>query len=149
SRARHLLPQLLHHRHRRDHRHQRHPLHPTRDRPLSRTQPRHHCGSGMTGRAGAWRRWIVTLGGSGMSPVAPGTVGSLAATGLLALIILIFRRTQTPLTPITWNAILVAGIIFYGALCVMLGQWATEYYGRKDPGACVLDEGAGICLTAL
>jgi phosphatidylglycerophosphatase A len=48
-----------------------------------------------------------------------------------------------------WNIILVGGILIYGALCVALGQWATEYYGRKDPGACVLDEGAGICLTAL
>ena len=36
-----------------------------------------------------------------------------------------------------------------GLLCVGLGRWATEYYGRKDPGSCVLDEGAGICLTAL
>jgi phosphatidylglycerophosphatase A len=103
----------------------------------------------MIGPSGAWRRWFVTLGGSGMSPVAPGTVGSLAATGLLALIILVFRRTQTALTPITWNAILLAGIVLYGGICVMLGRWATEYYDRKDPGACVLDEGAGICLTAL
>ena len=101
----------------------------------------------MTG--GTWRRWFVTLGGSGMSPVAPGTVGSLAATALLASIVLGFRRTQTPLTPLMWNAILVAGILIYGASCVALGQWATEYYGRKDPGSCVLDEGAGICSTAL
>ena len=98
---------------------------------------------------GAWKRWFVTLGGSGMSPVAPGTFGSLAATALLALIVYLFRKTSTELTPTIWNIILVAGILIYGALCVALGQWATEYYGRKDPGACVLDEGAGICLTAL
>jgi phosphatidylglycerophosphatase A len=103
----------------------------------------------MTSASGTWRRWFVTLGGSGMSPVAPGTVGSVFATAVLAAILLIFHRTQTPLTTLTWNAILVAGIFIYGALCVALGQWATEYYGRKDPGACVLDEGAGICLTAL
>jgi phosphatidylglycerophosphatase A len=106
--------------------------------------------SGGTGtNGGTWKRWFVTLGGSGMSPVAPGTMGSLAATALLAGIIWIFRRTHAPLSPITWNAILLAGILLYGALCVALGQWATQYYGRKDPGACVLDEGAGICLTAL
>jgi len=98
---------------------------------------------------GTWKRWFVTLGGSGMSPVAPGTMGSLAATVLLAGIIWVFRHTQTPLTVITWNAILIAGILIYGALCVVLGEWATQYYGRKDPGACVLDEGAGICLTGL
>jgi phosphatidylglycerophosphatase A len=102
----------------------------------------------MTARGG-WQRWFVTLGGSGMSPVAPGTFGSLAATLLLALIVYLFRQTNVPLTPTTWNAILLGGILIYGALCVALGKWATEYYGRKDPGACVLDEGAGICLTAL
>ena len=104
-------------------------------------------GSSVTG--GTWRRWFVTVGGSGMSPVAPGTFGSLAATLILAAIIWICRHTQTPLTPITWNLILVAGILVYGALCVALGEWATQYYGRKDPGSCVLDEAAGICLTGL
>jgi phosphatidylglycerophosphatase A len=68
---------------------------------------------------------------------------------LLAAIVAVFHRAQRPLTPLLWNAILAAGILVYGALCVAFGQWATEYYGRKDPGACVLDEGAGICLTAL
>ena len=78
----------------------------------------------MTSR-GAWRRWFVTLGGSGMSPVAPGTFGSLAATLLLALILYLFRQTHTPLTPPFWNAILVAGILLYGALCVL-----AMYLGR-------------------
>jgi len=36
--------------------------------------------------SGQWRRWVVTVGGSGMSPVAPGTMGSLATTILLGLI---------------------------------------------------------------
>ena len=103
-----------------------------------------------TGQAqGTWRRWFVTLGGSGMSPVAPGTFGSLAAVVILGAIFFGMRAADRPLTPTLWNIILAAGILIYGALCVALGKWATEYYGRKDPGACVLDEGAGICLTAL
>ena len=103
-----------------------------------------------TGQAqGTWRRWLVTLGGSGMSPVAPGTFGSLAAVVILGAIFFGMRAADRPLTPTLWNIILAAGILIYGALCVALGKWATEYYGRKDPGACVLDEGAGICLTAL
>jgi phosphatidylglycerophosphatase A len=103
-----------------------------------------------TGHAqGTWRRWFVTLGGSGMSPVAPGTLGSLAAVLILGAIFFGTRAACGPLAPTLWNLILVAGILIYGALCVALGKWATEYYGRKDPGACVLDEGAGICLTAL
>ncbi len=98
---------------------------------------------------GTWKRWFVTLGGSGMSPVAPGPVGSLAAVIVLGIVFFGARETSRPLTPTLWNIILAAGILIYGALCVALGKWATEYYGRKDPGACVLDEGAGICLTAL
>jgi phosphatidylglycerophosphatase A len=84
-----------------------------------------------------------------MSPVAPGTFGSLAAVVILGAIFFGVRAASAPLTPTVWNIILAAGILVYGALCVALGRWATEYYGRKDPGACVLDEGAGICLTAL
>jgi phosphatidylglycerophosphatase A len=101
------------------------------------------------GGGGTWRRWFVTLGGAGMSPVAPGTMGSAVATAILALIVAGFGASGTPLSPAVWNGILVVGIVVYGLLCVGLGRWATEYYGRKDPGACVLDEGAGVCLTAL
>jgi phosphatidylglycerophosphatase A len=105
----------------------------------------------MSGGAaqGTWRRWFVTLGGSGMSPFAPGTFGSLAAVIILGAILFGARAAAAPLTSSAWNIILAAGILIYGALCVALGKWATEYYGRKDPGSCVLDEGAGICLTAL
>src|SRR3982751_1718858 len=84
-----------------------------------------------------------------MSPVAPGTAGSLVAVVILGALLVIFREMGWALTAGVWNGILVAGVVGYGALCVGLGRWATEYYGRKDPGACVLDEGAGICLTAL
>jgi len=98
---------------------------------------------------GTWRRWIVTLGGSGMSPVAPGTMGSAAATGVLALVLAGFHAAGVWPRPMIWNSILGVGVLIYSVLCVWLGRWATEYYARKDPGACVLDEGAGICLTAL
>jgi phosphatidylglycerophosphatase A len=102
-------------------------------------------------RPGDWRRWLVTFGGSGMSPVAPGTAGSLAATLLLALVAFALTRSGHPpaAAAALWNAILVAGILLFGGLCVALGRWTKDYYGRKDPGPCVLDEAAGICLTAL
>ena len=48
-----------------------------------------------------------------------------------------------------WNALLIGGILFFSAFCVALGPWTAAYFGRKDPGSCVLDEAAGICLTAL
>jgi phosphatidylglycerophosphatase A len=99
--------------------------------------------------AGRWRRWIVTVGGSGMSPVAPGTAGSLATALGLGLVYWALRRARVGPSPLLWNLLLAAGILLFGALCVALGRWTIEYYGRKDPGACVLDEAAGICLTAL
>ncbi|HEY7118279.1 MAG TPA: phosphatidylglycerophosphatase A [Tepidisphaeraceae bacterium] len=99
--------------------------------------------------AGAWRRWIVTVGGSGMSPVAPGTAGSLLTTILLAIVLAGLYRYPISQTEIAWNVALVLGTLLFGALCVALGRWTVQYYGRKDPGACVLDEAAGICLTAL
>jgi phosphatidylglycerophosphatase A len=101
----------------------------------------------MTG--GHWRRWVVTVGGSGMAPVAPGTMGSLATTVLLGLIFYGTSRSAPGLTTIGWNLILAGGIVLSGGLCVALGRWTVEYYGREDPGSCVLDEAAGICLTAL
>jgi phosphatidylglycerophosphatase A len=101
--------------------------------------------------AGDWRRWVVTFGGSGMSPVAPGTAGSVAATVLLGLIVWALDRSGRPVAAFdpVWVGLLIAGLLLFGGLCVALGRWTKEYYGRKDPGACVLDEAAGICLTAL
>jgi phosphatidylglycerophosphatase A len=113
-------------------------------------------GAGTTTRGGSaapgdWRRWVVTFGGSGMSPVAPGTVGSLAATLLLGVVAFCLNRSDHPpaATDAVWNGILILGVVCFGGLCVALGRWTHGYYGRKDPGACVLDEAAGIFLSAL
>jgi phosphatidylglycerophosphatase A len=45
--------------------------------------------------------------------------------------------------------VLLVGIVVSGALTVWLGDWLSIHWGRKDPGAFVLDEVAGICLTLL
>ena len=84
--------------------------------------------------------WIVTLGGAGMLPKAPGTYGSLVATLLVGLVFLASGPSEV---------VLAVGLVLFAALCVPLGGWAQTYYGRKDPGPCVLDEAAGICLTLL
>jgi len=92
----------------------------------------------------------VTVGGSGLSPIAPGTVGSLATVALLAAAWWGIDATfGHPPTFWTWNALLIGGILFFSTLCVALGPWTAAYFARKDPGSCVLDEAAGICLTAL
>lgn len=105
--------------------------------------------SSPTGRpAGGWRRWIVTLFGAGMSPVAPGTAGSLLASLLFgAVYLLVVRSGVAPFW--AWNGSAMVGILVAGAGCVALGPWTARFYGRKDPGPCVLDEAAGICLTAI
>ena len=84
----------------------------------------------------SWPLWLVTLGGAGLLPGAPGTWGSAATA-----VVLYFTGTST------W--ILLAGLILCSAVCLIWGAWAQEFFGRKDPGPVVADEGAGICLTML
>jgi phosphatidylglycerophosphatase A len=91
--------------------------------------------------------WIVTFGGSGKSPVAPGTVGSLATSLIILVVYGVSGASVGDATSV--NVALVAGILAASAAAVWLGPWAIEHYGRKDPGSFVLDEVAGVCLTML
>ena len=73
--------------------------------------------------------FIALGGGSGLSPVAPGTVGTLLAFPLFWLLALRF----SPM------AILILCVVLYGA-----GVWACERtsiaMGLRDPGSIVWDE---------
>jgi phosphatidylglycerophosphatase A len=89
------------------------------------------------------RKWIVTFGGAGMLPGAPGTAGSFAT----ALLLYVIGRAVQDALPL--NVIIAACAIVSGAATIALGAWAIEFYGREDPGPVVLDEVAGICLTML
>jgi len=89
------------------------------------------------------RLWLVTFFGAGRSPVAPGTVGSLATAALL------FALHFALPAPLAFNILLIAGMIAAGAAAVALGPFAIAHFGRKDPGPFVLDEVAGVCLTML
>ena len=79
---------------------------------------------------------MATAGGVGYSPIAPGTVGSLVA--LLILWALPFS---------------LLGLALCLLLVVGVGGWAAgraeRLLGRKDPGAVVIDEIAGMFLSAL
>ncbi len=94
------------------------------------------------------RKSLVTLFGAGMSPVAPGTAGSLFTSALAAIAYAILLKLNA-LSPVSWNITLAAGVVLFSILCVALGPFAASHFGRKDPGPCVLDEAAGICLTLL
>jgi phosphatidylglycerophosphatase A len=101
-----------------------------------------HIENSPRGKPPRWPLWIVTLGGAGLLKPAPGTWGSLAA--ILFLFGLHWSSTNQ-----AWPVELGIGIIALGATNVWLGKWIVEYFGRSDPGSCVIDEGAGICLTLL
>jgi phosphatidylglycerophosphatase A len=73
--------------------------------------------------------------GTGLSPVAPGTVGSLGALPLFYLL------RELP----------VAGYWAATALLTLVGVWAAErcatLLGNEDPGSVVIDEVAGVLIA--
>jgi phosphatidylglycerophosphatase A len=81
---------------------------------------------------------LATAGYAGYFPFAPGTVGS--AVGLLLFAAL--RWLNVP-----W---VEAGVVVAVSLA---GIWAAReaeaHWGRKDPGAVVIDEVAGMLVTLL
>lgn len=84
------------------------------------------------------RRFVVvaaTWFGTGLSPVAPGTVGTLGATPLyLALARLPLWLYLATLVPFFFLSSWVAGR-------------AQEEFGQKDPGKVVIDEVIGYLIT--
>ncbi len=88
------------------------------------------------------KKWLVTFFGAGLMPKAPGTAGSaLACVALFGL--------SRVCPGDYWTSAVVAGLLASCALAIGLAPWAIAYFGRKDPQPFVLDEVAGICLTAL
>jgi phosphatidylglycerophosphatase A len=85
----------------------------------------------------ACAKLVATGLGSGYSPFAPGTAGSIV--GLLLFL---------PLAGVTWPAQLaaIAAVTLVGALAA--GRVARGM-GRKDPGLVVVDEVAGQWITFL
>jgi phosphatidylglycerophosphatase A len=90
------------------------------------------------------RRLIITFFYTGLFPIAPGTIGSLAASAVL----LAFVHFDHP-DLLHWNLFLIGGLALACIFSVAFGRWAVRYYHRKDPQMFVLDEVAGICLTNL
>lgn len=81
--------------------------------------------------------WIAFGFGSGLSPKAPGTVGTLAAIPLYLL-----------MSPLHWT--LYAGLLL---IFTILGIWVcgrvADDLGAKDPSAIVWDEFVGFLLTMI
>ncbi len=81
--------------------------------------------------------WVAFGFGSGLSPVAPGTCGTLVAVPLYLLLVLL---------PWPFYAAAVAVLFF-------IGVWASERMvralGWQDPQAVVVDEMVGYWITML
>ncbi len=80
--------------------------------------------------------WLSTWFGCGLAPLAPGTIGSLAAL------------------PLAWISVRLGGALTLQIVCAAIlavGFAASHAYARAagtaDPGEVVIDEVAGQCLT--
>lgn len=81
--------------------------------------------------------WIAGGLGGGLSPFAPGTVGSL-----MALLPYLGLRAYGP-----W-AVLGASVVAF-VLGVFAADWVIARLQREDPGFVVMDEWVGLWITLL
>jgi phosphatidylglycerophosphatase A len=81
---------------------------------------------------------LATWFGCGLSPVAPGTVGSLAAVALAAL-------AEQYLNWPPWSMGVAAAVVL--PLAVWASGKAEADAGREDPGYVVIDEVVGQWVT--
>lgn len=79
--------------------------------------------------------WLATGFGSGLSPIAPGTVGSAAA--LLPWLLL--REL-----PLTAYLLVVLATFLAG---IWAADWVIRRIGEEDPGVVVIDEFIGLWLA--
>lgn len=79
---------------------------------------------------------VATFFGAGLSPKAPGTIGSLATLPLAFLMAYFFGRN---------------GIMFAAIISFFIGVWATNKLTKnseeKDPSKVVIDETAGQLMS--
>ena len=98
---------------------------------------RHRFASGPD-RITGWVRFLATWHYSGLSPKAPGTVGTLAA--LPAGVALLWSGGSTAL---------LIGILALSALGLYVSHRYALESGVKDPGEVVIDEAAGMWIALL
>jgi len=96
----------------------------------------------MKNRRDGAAAFVGSAFGFGRAPVAPGTAGTLPAAGVYLAVAL--------LAPVDYQSWLIAlALVVSSAGAVLLAPGAERYWGKRDPGAFVLDEAAGFFLTVL
>ena len=93
--------------------------------------------SGSGGLAAALARTVATGLGSGYSPVAPGTAGSLVG-------LLLFWPLQR--LPLLWQVTAIGLLFGAGVLC---SAHVVRQIGDPDPGIVVVDEVVGMWVSLL
>jgi len=84
-------------------------------------------------------RFVGTVAFLGYSPVAPGTVGTLAAAAVYWFLV------PARFWPATWWSLAIAVIV--GAAGVWAGGICETLFGKKDPGKVCVDEFAAYFLA--
>ena len=94
---------------------------------------------------GKFGRFIITGGGTGYLPVAPGTWGSAGACVVYLVI-----AAACGGSPCVMAGAMALLAVLASVGCVALGDFAEKAFGKKDPSQCTLDEWAGqavaLCL---
>ncbi|GAB3131630.1 phosphatidylglycerophosphatase A family protein [Novispirillum itersonii] len=83
---------------------------------------------------------LATWFGCGLSPKAPGTVGSLGAIPLAAALSALAGPDLSPV-------VLTAAAVLLFLIGIPVSARYADAIGREDPGAVVIDEVVGILLT--
>jgi len=87
-----------------------------------------------------WRATLLTAGGLGRSPVAPGTAGSILPV-VVAIGLVLIGAGQGVV-----DLVLIVLAVLASIACVAIGRDAEGAWG-KDPGCVVADEVAGQAVT--
>ncbi len=90
------------------------------------------------------KKIIVTGLGTGYLPIAPGTWGSAVIS---AAFLAVAWFSQSRLICVNGSMAVLAVLSCIG--CVALGRFTQEAWGKKDPGACTIDEFAGQSIAYL
>ena len=91
-------------------------------------------------------RWLaLTTFGLGHCRPASGTWGSLPPVAIAGFLIIVGLGPAE--APLLYHGVLIAILLTASAACIVFGEWAEAWFGKKDPGYVVADETAGQCIA--